>query len=187
MESVERGAVLHRCNGCGLLWWFSVCRGCNVLARVPEDLEAWRCGCGVWNRSWWRAADGDRDREEVSARVRARRVEESRLLPRPSLPALVGLALALVAGIGLSVLRGAGAGASGGGAGGGGAACAAFRDYRSRVTAGTPASPDLVVERAASASPDVRDAAHRLQAASRASDPDAMLGAVSELTTLCHP
>ena len=77
------------------------------------------------------------------------------------------------------------------GAGGGGneaaAACAAFRDYRSKLQAGLPASPDQVVAQATSAPSDVRDAASRLLAASRASDHDALLAAVGELTRSCHP
>lgn len=186
-QDVGVAAVSHHCDGCRLVWWFAACRRCQAMHRVADDLESWKCPCGFWNRSWWRAAEGDRDREETSARVRARRVEESRLLPRLSRPALVGLVLALVAGIGLTLLRSSVAPSARGGATGATGACAAFREYRSRYLAGTPTSPDLVVQRASSASSDVRDAASRLQAASRAEDPDSLLAAVADLTTLCHP
>ncbi|MDQ1438986.1 MAG: hypothetical protein QOK43_2615 [Acidimicrobiaceae bacterium] len=185
----------HRCQSCGQVWWWALCARCDAMQRVPDSLESWRCGCGAANRSWWRTASRDAD----AAIVSARRAEEARLLPRASGRVLAAVAVVVVVALGLTLGRASlarldgggtagGAGGSGvGGGGSGGAACAAFRNYRSRSLAGEAASPEEVVRNAASASTDVRGAASRLLAASRASDPDSVMAATSELTNLCHP
>jgi hypothetical protein len=63
--------------------------------------------------------------------------------------------------------------------------CAAFRDYRSRVVAGGSAPPDAVVNAAASAPANVRDAARRLAASRTSGDPDAQMAAMSQLAAMC--
>ena len=187
LQEVLHRSVSHRCSSCDEVWWWAVCRSCDRLQRVPDGAEAWRCGCNTSNRSWWRIAPSER--AGPAAAVAARRAEETRLLPRPSRPAAAVAALALLVAITLSVAR-ASAGSDGDAGTGGGsasAACAAFRDFRSRAQAGLSASPDDVVAQAESAPSDVRDAASRLLAASRALDHSAVLAASSDLALLCHP
>lgn len=185
MQEVRHRSVSHRCSSCDEVWWWAVCRGCDHLQRVPDGTEAWRCGCQTSNRSWWRIAEAERS--GPAAAVAARRAAETRLLPRPSRPAAAAAALALMLAVGLSVARVSAGSAEGGPSSNASAACAAFRDFRSRTQAGLPATPDDVVAQAASAPSDVRDAASRLLAASRASDHSAALAASSDLAQLCHP
>jgi hypothetical protein len=186
LQEVQHRSVSHRCSSCDEVWWWAVCRSCDRLQRVPDGVEAWRCGCATSNRSWWRIASSERS--GPAAVVAARRAEETRLLPRVPRPAAAAAAVALLVAITMSV-TGASAGSDSDAAAGGStsAACAAFRDFRSRAQAGLPASPDDVVAQAESAPFDVRDAASRLLAASRASDHSAGLAASSDLAQLCHP
>jgi hypothetical protein len=188
MQPVAADSVSHRCTACGSVWWWALCRSCNALQRIPATVESWRCGCRTANRSWWRTAE--RDREAIAEQVTARRQSETRLLPRPSAPVIVGLAMAVLAVIGLTVARSTLTGDDGSdAAGGSGSAgtCRAFRDYRSKVMSGAEASPVVVAQLAASASPDLRDAADRLLAASRTGNSDEVLAAAADITRICHP
>ena len=179
MQEVTQGSVSHRCTACRAVFWWALCGGCSGLQRVPDSVESWHCGCGSWNRSWWRTPD----RDAAAASVASRRAEGSRLLPRPSRATVFAFLAAFFVAGALSIQFG---GASSSDAADSAApACAAFRDYRSRITAGASPSADAVVHAAQSAPNDVREAARRLADTRASGDPDAQLAAISAMAALC--
>jgi hypothetical protein len=159
------------------------------MPRVHDGMESWRCGCGTWNRSWWRTSD----REVVAGRVAARRADEARVMPQLPRPAVALAVFSIVAAVLFTVvgpLSSSSSSSSSSSAGAGDAAvCAAARDYRSRVATGGSASVSDVVDRlnasSGSVSAPVRAGVARVTTAARDANPEVLLGAIGALTEAC--
>lgn len=56
-NQLPAGAHAFHCLACDHRWRRALCGGCGGLDRAPERSSSWRCSsCGMYNRSYWRAA-----------------------------------------------------------------------------------------------------------------------------------
>ncbi|HZQ28069.1 MAG TPA: hypothetical protein VFA94_10265 [Acidimicrobiales bacterium] len=177
LQAVATEAVRHTCSRCGAGWAWAECRSCRAVACPLDSLESWRCRCGVWNRSWWKAGD-----RQAEASVASRRKADARLIDGPLrflvvvLPALAVLAVVVSmpwcdSGNGARTARAQ-------------AACSAYRDWRSRAAAGVPADTAALVASARNATPAVRSAAQGLARAGN--DTNTLLGAMAAMDAACR-
>jgi hypothetical protein len=159
------------CPSCERAWRWAVCTGCDALAFTLERQESWRCGCGAFNRSWWRTTTAMRDAIDVVARrkheaieAERRRIREGMRRRRWKLIALAVwaavAALALPIGVRLAQSEGGGTRET----------CAQWMRLRPAITNGTIVGDALDAEikslstKAASADPVILEAATDLAA-----------------------
>jgi hypothetical protein len=175
LQSVAAHAAQQRCEHCGAGWAWAECGSCGGIACPLDTMESWRCRCGKWNRSWWKAGDLKAEQAVVARRKADARMFGSTL--RIVLVALVALVVLVM--LATTPWRPSTASNQSGGAA---TACARYYEWRSRVSAGTRADVGPVAQAAASATPAVRDAASRLQAGT---DSNAQLAAMGAMDAAC--
>ena len=179
------------CPACERGWRWATCTSCDALSFPLERQESWRCGCGAFNRSWWRTASARRDAIHVVARRKHAAVEQARKEVREGMRRrrwkLIALAvwaavIAVALPIGVRMAQDDGGGTT--------ATCAHWMRLRPAIANGTivgrelDAEIDGLVDLAASADGAVQIAATGLAAAPVGSA--AFLAARAELSNACE-
>lgn len=186
-QGVLVAAVAHECERCLWEWRFAICGTCNTLLPVLEYLESWQCqSCSMFNRSWWKTADAERDAMVVAER---RRVEHLTHPGRRLAAGGVAVAL-LVASIWFVIPRESPAERAQAAAD---RACRRFDQLRRDEASGALARADLlreldaVVSEAAEAPTAVRESAARAAAeATAGTDSPGFDAAMTSLADACR-
>ena len=160
------------CPACDRGWRWAICGACDQMSFTVERQESWRCGCGAFNRSWWRTTTARREALAVVARRRQHALEAERRAVRDGMRRRRWklVAFAVVAAL-VAVSIPVGFRLSQSQAGGTSATCAHWFRLRPAITNGTIVGDELDREldalagEAETADAPVRDAASALAAA----------------------